>query len=144
MLQIHVDGLGEPNLNPADFRPSPEILSQRSAPGNGGPVRFGLGIHPGGRPASGTITPVIIHASLAADGSLLEAEVLTPVDAALAHLEKVQLPTTASSEFDLIPSVSGQAPEFVRNVLGQIAAGHGDLLPVSALPAGGARAGTSG
>jgi pyruvate-ferredoxin/flavodoxin oxidoreductase len=60
------------------------------------------------------------------------------VDAALAHLEKVELPTVSSSEFDLIPSISGQAPEFVRNVLGQIAGGHGDLLPVSALPAGGA------
>jgi pyruvate-ferredoxin/flavodoxin oxidoreductase len=60
------------------------------------------------------------------------------VDHALAHLEKVELPAAASSEFDLIPSISGKAPEFVRNVLGEIAAGHGDLLPVSALPAGGA------
>jgi pyruvate-ferredoxin/flavodoxin oxidoreductase len=60
------------------------------------------------------------------------------VDAALAHLEKVELPLAASSEFDLIPSISDKAPEFVRNVLGQIAAGHGDMLPVSALPAGGA------
>jgi pyruvate-ferredoxin/flavodoxin oxidoreductase len=60
------------------------------------------------------------------------------VDHALAHLEKVELPAAASSEFDLIPSISGRAPEFVRNVLGQIAAGHGDLLPVSAIPAGGA------
>jgi pyruvate-ferredoxin/flavodoxin oxidoreductase len=59
------------------------------------------------------------------------------VDHALAHLEKVVLPAAASSEFDLIPSISGKAPEFVRNVLGQIAGGHGDQLPVSALPAGG-------
>ncbi len=60
------------------------------------------------------------------------------VDHALAHLHKVELPTAASSSFDLIPSISAQAPEFVRNVLGEIAAGHGDLLPVSAIPAGGA------
>ena len=60
------------------------------------------------------------------------------VDAALAHLEKVELPTVVSSEFDLIPSIDGRAPEFVRGVLGQIAAGHGDQLPVSAIPAGGA------
>jgi pyruvate-ferredoxin/flavodoxin oxidoreductase len=60
------------------------------------------------------------------------------VDAALAHLHKVELPTAASSSFDLIPSISGKAPEFVRNVLGEIAAGRGDLLPVSAIPAGGA------
>ncbi len=60
------------------------------------------------------------------------------VDAALAHLEKVELPTSATADFDLIPAISGKAPEFVRNVLGQIAGGHGDQLPVSALPAGGA------
>ena len=59
------------------------------------------------------------------------------VDAALAHLHKVELPSASSSEFDLIPSISPAAPKFVRNVLGEIAAGRGDLLPVSAIPAGG-------
>ncbi len=60
------------------------------------------------------------------------------VDHALAHLEKVELPSSSSSEFDLIPSISSKAPQFVQHVLGQIAAGQGDLLPVSAIPAGGA------
>jgi len=60
------------------------------------------------------------------------------VDAALAHLEKVELPGAATSEVDLIPAISGKAPKFVQDVLGQIAAGQGDLLPVSAMPAGGA------
>ncbi len=60
------------------------------------------------------------------------------VDHALAHLEKVELPKEASSEFDLIPAISGKAPRFVREVLGEIAAGRGDTLPVSAIPAGGA------
>jgi pyruvate-ferredoxin/flavodoxin oxidoreductase len=60
------------------------------------------------------------------------------VDHALAHLEKVELPRVVTSEFDLIPSLSGHAPEFVRGVLGEIAAGRGDALPVSAIPAGGA------
>jgi pyruvate-ferredoxin/flavodoxin oxidoreductase len=59
------------------------------------------------------------------------------VDHALAHLERVELPTAVSSEFDLIPSISSKAPEFVRGVLGEIAAGRGDSLPVSAIPAGG-------
>jgi len=59
------------------------------------------------------------------------------VDAALAHLQKVELPAAPSSDFDLIPSISPAAPEFVRDVLGEIAAGRGDLLPVSAIPAGG-------
>ena len=71
-------------------------------------------------------------------GEAVVAKNFAAVDAALAHLEKVELPTTVSSEFDLIPSISGKAPEYVRNVLGQIAAGRGDLLPVSAIPAGGA------
>ncbi len=59
------------------------------------------------------------------------------VDHALAHLEKVELPSSASSDFDLVASISSQAPKFVHDVLGQIAAGQGDLLPVSAIPAGG-------
>jgi pyruvate-ferredoxin/flavodoxin oxidoreductase len=71
-------------------------------------------------------------------GDAVVAKNFAAVDAALAHLEKVELPSASSSEFDLIPSMSGNAPEYVRNVLGQIAAGHGDLLPVSAIPAGGA------
>jgi pyruvate-ferredoxin/flavodoxin oxidoreductase len=60
------------------------------------------------------------------------------VDAALAHLEKVELPSAATSEFDLVGSLSSKAPKFVHDVLGQIANGKGDLLPVSAMPAGGA------
>jgi pyruvate-ferredoxin/flavodoxin oxidoreductase len=71
-------------------------------------------------------------------GEAVVAKNFAAVDAALAHLEKVELPTAVSSDFDLIPSISGKAPEYVRNVLGQIAAGRGDLLPVSAIPAGGA------
>ena len=71
-------------------------------------------------------------------GEAVVAEELCRRRPALAHLEKVELPAAASSEFDLIPSISSKAPEFVRDVLGQIAAGQGDQLPVSAIPAGGA------
>lgn len=60
------------------------------------------------------------------------------VDAALAHLEKVDVPGAASSAFDVVGSLSDKAPQFVKEVLGQIAGGKGDLLPVSAIPAGGA------
>ena len=60
------------------------------------------------------------------------------VDAALAHLEKVELPATASSNFDITDVISSKAPKFVHDVLGEIAAGRGDLIPVSAIPAGGA------
>jgi pyruvate-ferredoxin/flavodoxin oxidoreductase len=70
-------------------------------------------------------------------GEAVVAKNFAAVDHALAHLEKVTLPTAVSSGFDLIPSISADAPKFVRNVLGEIAGGHGDQLPVSAIPAGG-------
>jgi pyruvate-ferredoxin/flavodoxin oxidoreductase len=71
-------------------------------------------------------------------GEAVVAKNFAAVDHALAHLEKVELPTAASSDFDLIPFISAEAPKFVHDVLGEIAAGRGDLLPVSAFPAGGA------
>jgi pyruvate-ferredoxin/flavodoxin oxidoreductase len=70
-------------------------------------------------------------------GEAVVAKNFAAVDHALAHLEKVNLPAAVSSSFDLIPSISAHAPKFVRDVLGEIAGGHGDLLPVSAIPAGG-------
>ena len=60
------------------------------------------------------------------------------VDHALAHLEKVELPSAATSSFDLTGAFSSKAPKFVHDVLGKIAEGKGDLIPVSAIPAGGA------
>ena len=60
------------------------------------------------------------------------------VDHALAHLEKVELPKSATSSFDLTGAFSSKAPKFVHDVLGKIAEGKGDLIPVSAIPAGGA------
>ncbi len=59
------------------------------------------------------------------------------VDAALAHLHEVQPPDAITATFDILPAIPAAAPAFVRDVLGAMAAGHGDLLPVSALPAGG-------
>jgi pyruvate-ferredoxin/flavodoxin oxidoreductase len=59
------------------------------------------------------------------------------VDAALAHMHKVDVPDAVSATFDILPAIPANAPEFVRTVLGTIASGFGDDLPVSALPAGG-------
>jgi pyruvate-ferredoxin/flavodoxin oxidoreductase len=56
------------------------------------------------------------------------------VDQALAHLFEVQIPDRVTAPFDILPPVSPNAPQFVRNVLGEIVAGRGDDLPVSALP----------
>ncbi len=71
-------------------------------------------------------------------GETVVAKNFAAVDHALAHLEKVELPTAASSAFDIEGVISDKAPTFVHDVLGQIATGHGDALPVSAMPAGGA------
>jgi pyruvate-ferredoxin/flavodoxin oxidoreductase len=59
------------------------------------------------------------------------------VDAALAHLHEVKPPAHVTAKFDILPAIPKQAPAFVRDVLGAMAAGKGDLLPVSALPPGG-------
>jgi pyruvate-ferredoxin/flavodoxin oxidoreductase len=59
------------------------------------------------------------------------------VDSTLEHLYEVRVPEVASSTRDLVPPVPDNAPDFVRNVLGEMIAGRGDNLPVSALPVDG-------
>jgi pyruvate-ferredoxin/flavodoxin oxidoreductase len=59
------------------------------------------------------------------------------VDAALAHLYEVQVPTQADGATERPPAVSSAAPVFVQNVTAEILAGRGDALPVSAFPADG-------
>jgi pyruvate-ferredoxin/flavodoxin oxidoreductase len=56
------------------------------------------------------------------------------VDAALAHLHPVKLPAKVTSTFDILPIIPTAAPAFVHDVLGEMAAGRGDALPVSTLP----------
>ena len=59
------------------------------------------------------------------------------VDKTLAHLFAVAVPDHVESLISIRPPVPAQAPAFVRNVLGTIAAGGGDRLPVSAMPCDG-------
>jgi len=56
------------------------------------------------------------------------------VDLALANLHQVEVPKLVNSDIRRRESVSGNAPAFVRNVLGPILAFEGDEVPVSALP----------
>ncbi len=56
------------------------------------------------------------------------------VDAAVEHLREVAVPSQVTSSFSRRPPVLPDAPPFVRDVLGPIAAFKGDQLPVSALP----------
>ena len=62
---------------------------------------------------------------------------LHAVDAALAHLVEVPLGSKVTAQGDLAPPIAGEAPPFVRDVLGTIIARQGDRLPVSALPVDG-------
>jgi len=59
------------------------------------------------------------------------------VDAALAHLHEVKVPSKATSTIEMPPAVSPKAPDFVQKVTGRMIAGLGDELPVSALPVDG-------
>ena len=59
------------------------------------------------------------------------------VDAALDHLREVKIPDTASGEKGMHDAVSVEAPQFVREVTAAMLRGHGDDLPVSALPVDG-------
>ncbi len=61
----------------------------------------------------------------------------TAVDRSLEGLHKVEVPTEVTSELQPRPLVPADAPEFVRTVLATMMAGHGDELPVSALPVDG-------
>ncbi|MDO9269558.1 MAG: pyruvate:ferredoxin (flavodoxin) oxidoreductase [Methylobacter sp.] len=56
------------------------------------------------------------------------------IDETLACLHAVPLPTQVSSQFDIQSTISDAAPDFVKRVTGEIIAGRGDALPVSAMP----------
>ncbi|HHH55378.1 MAG TPA: pyruvate:ferredoxin (flavodoxin) oxidoreductase, partial [Bacteroidetes bacterium] len=56
------------------------------------------------------------------------------VDSALDNLYKVDYPKQLTSDKAMIPPIYGDAPDFVRQVIGEIIAGRGDELPVSAFP----------
>lgn len=62
---------------------------------------------------------------------------LQAVDETLAHLFEVNVPQELTGTTEIPLPFSPAAPEFERNVLGAMYAGHGDELPVSVFPADG-------
>ncbi|MCI1748632.1 MAG: pyruvate:ferredoxin (flavodoxin) oxidoreductase [Acidipropionibacterium sp.] len=56
------------------------------------------------------------------------------VDASLEHLHQVSVPDRVTSTHGLIPPVTDDAPEFVRDVTARMIEGLGNTLPVSAVP----------
>jgi len=59
------------------------------------------------------------------------------VDQTLENLVEVKVPATVSSTETRREAVAGDAPEFVKKVLGEMIAFNGDNLPVSAMPVDG-------
>jgi pyruvate-ferredoxin/flavodoxin oxidoreductase len=59
------------------------------------------------------------------------------IDAALANLHEVAVPGKVTSLFERPPVVAANAPQFVQDITAVMMAGHGDALPVSAIPADG-------
>jgi len=56
------------------------------------------------------------------------------VDATIANLYEVKVPVKVTSKMTRRLPVPAEAPEFVRNVLGEIIGANGDNIPVSAFP----------
>jgi pyruvate-ferredoxin/flavodoxin oxidoreductase len=59
------------------------------------------------------------------------------VDAALAGLHRVSVPSDVTATHGILPSVPKHVPDFVERVTGVLLAGEGDRLPVSAFPVDG-------
>jgi len=59
------------------------------------------------------------------------------VDGALGALKEVQVPDAATSKHRRLAAVPDDAPEFVKEVLGEIIANRGDQIPVSKFPVDG-------
>jgi pyruvate-ferredoxin/flavodoxin oxidoreductase len=59
------------------------------------------------------------------------------VDQTIANLFEIKVPDKVTSKLQMQPAVSGNAPDFVKEVTAKIIAGEGDLLPVSKMPVDG-------
>ena len=62
--------------------------------------------------------------------------VIESVDAAIAHLHRVEVPAAPVSDKQRLAPVPASAPAFVRDVTAQMLLDNGDSLPVSALLTG--------
>jgi len=78
-----------------------------------------------------------IKKSYSKKGEEIVAMNIKAVDAALAFLHEVKVPSTVVPGVLTRPTVPAQSPAFLRNVLAKMMTGDGDDLPVSALPVDG-------
>jgi pyruvate-ferredoxin/flavodoxin oxidoreductase len=70
-------------------------------------------------------------------GDLIVEQNFAAIDMALERLQEVAVPTEATSRKWMRPPVVETDSDFVRRVTSAIIAGHGDFLPVSAMPVDG-------
>ncbi len=70
-------------------------------------------------------------------GTALVEKNCAAIDAALAHLRRVEIPALATSTRVRPPPLEPGASDFAKRVTAAIVAGHGDALPVSAFPVDG-------
>ncbi len=78
-----------------------------------------------------------IRKTYARKGADVVAKNEAAVDASIADLHRVEVPTAPLSHQPMIPPVPDDAPPFVRTVTAAMLAGTGDQLPVSAMPVDG-------
>ncbi len=62
---------------------------------------------------------------------------LNAVDQAIEHMYELEIPQEVTADWEIHPPVPVNAPDFVKHVEGEIIAGRGDLIPVSAFPVDG-------
>ena len=67
-------------------------------------------------------------------GESIVAMNIKAVDNTLENLFAIEIPSTASSNFEIHAPVPKESPKFVQDVIGKIIAGYGDQIPVSAFP----------
>ena len=70
-------------------------------------------------------------------GADVVARNLQAVDTTIEHLFEVAVPSAVTSTIEMRSAIMGEAPAFVNDVLGQMVARRGDLIPVSQLPVDG-------
>lgn len=56
------------------------------------------------------------------------------IDAALAALHEIKVPSKVTSNLLIPPPVPDNAPDFIKQITGRIISGHGDDIPVSLMP----------
>jgi pyruvate-ferredoxin/flavodoxin oxidoreductase len=70
-------------------------------------------------------------------GAALVEKNFAAIDAALAHLQRVEIPELVTSSRVRPPPLEPEASDFAKRVTAVMVAGHGDALPVSAFPVDG-------